>query len=348
MLEPIDGALRDYAWGKPDGVSEVLGRDLGAADSLEAEYWLSSGTVLAKVLAAAQPLSLQVHPDAKLAAEGFERESAAGVPLDAPERSFKDRAAKAELILALSDRFEALAGFRPAATSRERFEELAAAAEVDASKLLDLLADDSTVGDGFLWLISGSDAARSLVDTLTPVIASQPEAFPAQQPMLELYPSDPGVLASVLMNHVVLERGEVLAIEPGTIHAYLAGTGLELMVESDNVLRGGLTPKHIDIEQLGRALRRAASEPIRIAPSPIDGGLDHRFALADGGALALAALTGDGRAGLGGPAIVLCLEGEWELHAGGESARISRGEAMRVEGAESVEARGRGRLYIAR
>ena len=93
MLTRIDGALRDYPWGVRGGISEVLGRAVGPVGGVEAEYWYSSGGVLLKILAAAQPLSLQVHPSAELAGSGFDEENAAGIPIDDPRRNFKDRAA---------------------------------------------------------------------------------------------------------------------------------------------------------------------------------------------------------------------------------------------------------------
>ncbi len=349
-LTPLSGTLRDYAWGKPGGVSAVLGRSLSPAGALEAEYWMATDQILLKVLSAAQTLSLQVHPSAALAAEGFAREEAAGVDRAAPERNYKDLGAKTECLFALSDRFEALVGFRPAVEATAQFALLVDAAGPEAlagaAELFPMLTGDAAVGDAFLWLVSG--AARPLVDLLLPAIDAQAVAFPVQAWLHGLYPGDAGVVASILLNHVVLQRGEVLAAPIGTVHAYLFGTGIELMVASDNVLRGGLTPKHVDVAELSRALVRGAAAPMLVAPVVLGAAATEFRVPAVPADLSLVVVTGDASVPLTRPAIVLCTGGSFAVNAGDESATIARGEALLVSGADSVSLTGAGELFLAR
>ncbi len=179
MLLPIENSPRDYAWGRPGAISQLLGRP--ASDAREAELWLGAhhgsparmvGTAqsladvapelpfLLKFLAAGAPLSIQVHPDAEQARAGFERENAAGIPLDAPTRNYRDPFPKPELLVAVT-RLEALSGFRPAAEASLAVAEIAA--PIDAGDavlpLLGRLTDDATVGDALAWLLAGSPAA---------------------------------------------------------------------------------------------------------------------------------------------------------------------------------------------
>jgi len=350
MFSRIEGSLRAYQWGKPGGIAEMLGREVGEPGTPEAEYWFTTDALLLKVLAAAETLSLQVHPGPELAAEGFAREEAAGVPHDAPHRSYKDAAAKTELILALSDRFEALSGFRVAeAAARDIARLVDAAGPVAgdlAPPLMTLLAEDATVGEAFLLVIS--DEGRPLVEALLPALDSHAAEFPVQARLAGLYPGDAGVVASLLLNHVVLRRGEVLAARTGDIHAYLSGTGIELMVRSDNVLRGGLTPKHVDLPELRKALNVPAGEPNIVAPTALgDAALE--FAVpAVPADIRLVVVRGDAQIPLARDAIALCIRGAFTLQADGDEMRLERGDAARIAAAGCVAVAGEGELYVAR
>ena len=350
MFEEIDGVLHAYAWGRPGGVAEVLGRDVSTEVAHEAEYWYSTDAVLLKILAAGETLSLQVHPGAELAEEGHAREEALGIGLEAPHRSYKDRGAKTELIMAVSERLEALSGFRPAAEARREMERLLAASDdaapESAAALLAMLADDAAVGDAFLWLVS--EAGRPLVDALLPVVVSRSDDFPLQARIAALYPGDAGVIASLLLNHVVLRRGEVLAARTGEIHAYLHGTGIELMVLSDNVLRAGLTPKHVDLVELGRALNRAAAAPNIVAPVPLEGEAIEFVVPAVPAPIRLAVVRGATSLPLDRDALALCLGGAFDLTASGETIRIGRGDAVRISDADGLAIAGAGELVVAR
>ncbi|MEE3852726.1 mannose-6-phosphate isomerase, class I [Gordonia sp. LSe1-13] len=218
---------------------------------------------LMKVLAAEEPLSLQAHPSADQAQEGFERENARGIALDATNRNYRDPWHKPELIVALTE-FEALAGFRDPHATVELLRELQVS-ELDP--YLGMLAgqpDSEGLRALFTTWLTLPDAS---IATLVPAVlnaavevlgGSGRARFAAELKTVlelgEMYPRDPGVLASLLLNRIDLEPGEGLYLPAGNLHAYLRGTGVEIMANSDNVLRGGLTPKHIDVPELLRVL----------------------------------------------------------------------------------------------
>lgn len=245
---------------------------------------------LLKVLAADEPLSLQAHPSSDQASEGFARENAQGLALDARDRNYRDPWHKPELVVALTE-FDALAGFRDPAVTVELLREL------QVSEL-----------DPFLGMLVGqpdSHGLRALFTTwltlpeatiqrVTPavlsaavrVLESGESGFGDELRTLlelgEMYPNDPGVLGSLLLNRVRLQPGEGLYLPAGNLHAYLDGTGVEIMANSDNVLRGGLTSKHIDVPELLRvldftpvdvpdlipAIRTVGAERIYLTPAP--------------------------------------------------------------------------------
>jgi mannose-6-phosphate isomerase len=234
---------------------------------------------LLKVLAAGEPLSLQAHPTIAQAREGFARENAAGIALDAPNRNYKDELHKPELIFALSDPFIALAGFRPVAEARAA---LAAAEQPALAAFIDRLVDDAALPDLVRWLIDGDPEVTAVVDAL--VVAARTLEHDARDTpswatvrrLAEYYPGDPGIAMSTLMHTVVLRPGEALYLPTGNIHSYQQGLAIEVMAASDNVLRGGLTPKHVDAAELMRVLdARPVAEP-RIAPVEVVPGV-HRF-----------------------------------------------------------------------
>lgn len=231
---------------------------------------------LLKVLAAEHPLSLQVHPTLEQAREGFAREEAAGVDRAAAERNYKDDNHKPEMIFALTD-FEALCGFRPAAASRAVFLHLAGCfdlAGLELPQLLPQLLDDlarpyepAALRAAFERLIAGgedvSNATALIVSALVsgaPMGAHVAELSTVVN-LNEKYPGDPGVLISLLLNRISLAPGEAVYLPAGNVHAYLRGLGIEVMASSDNVLRGGLTPKFVDVPEL---LKTVAFEAVRV------------------------------------------------------------------------------------
>jgi mannose-6-phosphate isomerase len=400
-VDLLDGVVRGYAWGARDVIADLQGRQ--PAGGPEAELWLGahpsapsilkgSGRplddviaddpvamlgagvtdrfgelpFLLKVLAAAEPLSIQAHPGLEQAREGFERETAAGVPLDSPRRTYRDANHKPELVCALTP-FEAKCGFRPLPATRRLVAELVGPGRGERDRgVLELAA--RLAGDGrsetevvrsvMGWLVGldGSQrsdlvagvvtAARALLEPPGAATGRGREAGREVWWTVELdrrYPGDIGVVVALLLNHVVLEPGQAVFLSAGNLHAYLEGTAVELMASSDNVVRGGLTPKHVDADELVAVLD-ATPGP---APVQTASGRSHTFdtpvpefslTRLDG------AGEGDGTVPLDlrlepvGPEIILVTEGELDLRpaAGGPPLVVGRGQAALVAAADGA------------
>ena len=319
---------------------------------------------LVKVLAAGEPLSLQAHPTNEQAVEGYEREDRAGVPLNSPVRNYRDRSHKPEILVALSD-FQALAGFRPASRSVALMRALAVP---ELEPYIALLTGESDA-DGLRALFTTwITAPQPDIDALIPAVLggavgyvrSGAEEFGDEaRTILELgerYPGDAGVLAALLLNRVDLAPGEGIFLPAGNLHSYLHGIGMEVMANSDNVLRGGLTPKHVDVPELLRVLDFA---PVRDAR--VDTHRDGVETVYQTPAPEFAAsmLTLDG-ADLGhqldapprhdGPQILVCIDGSVVVRSTSAEVRIDRGMAAWVaahDGPIRVEASVPSRLFRA-
>jgi mannose-6-phosphate isomerase len=373
MLLRIENIPRPYAWGSHTAIADLLGT--APSGGPEAELWLgdhpgSPAQIVAgadepdlaayltargqklpfllKVLAAGEPLSLQAHPTIAQAREGFARENAAGIALDDPARNYKDELHKPELIYALSDPFIALAGFRPVAEARA---ELATVDEPCVNEFLDRLIDDDALADTVAWLLEGGQEIAHLAWVLAEAAGeSHPHdphgTWATVRRLAHHYPEDPGIVLSVLMHTVVLRPGEALYLPTGNIHSYQSGLAIEVMAASDNVLRGGLTPKHVDVAELMHVLdTRPVAEP-RIIPREVSVGV-HRFepdvvdfaltVIESGAAHAGVTIDANGRA------IVLCLDGSATLQG---SLVLERGQAAYCDDAE-LSIHGDGRVVIA-
>lgn len=301
MFVPIANEPRDYAWGSTTLLASYLGREASGAP--EAELWLGAHAgspsvvtagphagrdlgaaieaeggrqpaMLLKVLAAAEPLSLQAHPDAARAREGCAREDAAGIPRDAPHRNYRDPHPKPELIVAVT-RFEALSGFRPTAEASALAAALTAADERVRPLQAHLLA-----GDALPWLLSGASEVAPVVEAAVaaaPVLArSHPVEADTIARLAATHPGDPGILVALLLNRVSLAPGEALFLPAGNLHAYLSGLGMELMGPSDNVLRGGLTPKHVDVAELLAVVDPTPLDDPRLPATALEGATAYR------------------------------------------------------------------------
>ena len=308
----LKNTVQEYAWGSLTAIPELLGTT-NTQNTPQAELWMGAhpkapsrievgnqwvslldliekspdailgekvaqkfdGTLpyLFKVLAASRPLSIQAHPSLKQAKEGFERENAEGIPLDAPHRNYRDDNHKPECIFALTP-FWALCGFR------NRYEAVAYFSKVCPSgmkKELDALSRDRGVGGlkrffSFLMNLEDSRRRQIISDAVQNI-----EAFAADDPVFEwilrlsaAYPDDIGIFAPIFLNLVCLEPGQAMFLAAGQLHAYLDGVGIELMANSDNVLRGGLTPKHIDVPELLNVLDFHEYEVGFLEPRNID------------------------------------------------------------------------------
>lgn len=226
---------------------------------------------LLKLLAADEPLSLQAHPSLAQARAGFAREEALGLALDDPRRSYKDPQHKPELLCALTP-FAALSGFRAPQTTRA----LLAALDVAELSPLDAALSDPTVGGALhrameVVLAWPAASLESTVAALARACTRHGGPFAREarwlQRVAERYPRDPGVLGALLLHVVELAPGEAVYLDAGNMHAYLHGAGVELMAASDNVIRGGLTEKHVDREELMTVLRFEEASPLPLRPS---------------------------------------------------------------------------------
>jgi mannose-6-phosphate isomerase len=336
-------------------------------------------TFLFKVLAAASPLSLQAHPSSSQAQEGYDRENAAGVPLDAPERNYKDAFHKPEMLYALSATFDALCGFRELTDTVRDLDRMLAAADAVGAPSAELAAfrnrlNVRTDAEQILrptveWLLSGADRARvsALVDEAVAaaelVVAGHDAGdgdagdgnagggdaghdasggdirpFATVGVLARDYPGDPGIVLSLLLHRVTLRRGEALYLPAGNIHAYLEGLGVEVMAASDNVMRGGLTPKHIDVAELLHVLQFTPLPVPYLQPESRHGDVeiyepdvpDFRLAHVTVGTGADAVDAEESRIRLDGPGIALCTEGSIRLRGERGEITLRRGESVYV------------------
>ncbi|WP_089293215.1 mannose-6-phosphate isomerase, class I [Actinoplanes regularis] len=291
-MYPLTGVIRPYAWGSRTAIAELQGRPT-PTEGPEAELWLGAhpgdpstvpgpdGPVtlttlidgdpagqlgagvaerfgprlpyLMKVLAAGAPLSLQAHPDLKYAAEAFARQEAD----PALPKNYTDANHKPEMLVALTP-FDALCGFRPTAVSA------LVLAGLGLSELEPVVAvlREGDLSEAVRLLLSWPAEDRpALIDAVVAAASAAGESHPhAESYRLAVdlaahYPGDPGVLVALLLNLVHLAPGEAIWMPAGNLHAYLRGLGVELMAASDNVLRGGLTPKRVDVGELLKVLR---------------------------------------------------------------------------------------------
>lgn len=380
MLIGISNAPRDSAWGSPTLIAELEGREPTGAPEAEVwfgdhpaspsavldgtgrtlDQWLAaqdaaSGTpprlpYLLKLLAAASTLSIQAHPSKAHAEAAFAREEAAGIPMDAAHRSYRDDNHKPELIVALSERFEALVGVRDLAATRRLLKALGDAAAPVQQRL-----DTDGVGGTVGWLLSGD--AQDIVDAvIAAATTAESDEFgfelEVSRRLATAYPGDPGVVVALLMNVVTLCRGEGVYVGAGVLHAYLAGLGVELMAASDNVMRGGLTPKPIDVPELLAVLDESAGAVALLQPEPAGEGVE-RFApgIPDFALLRVESVSTSPRVvETTGTAIVLATAGEVAVRGAvtADPIVLRPGQALLATPAESpLQVVGAGEVFVA-
>ena len=349
-LQPV---IQHYAWGSTDAIPQLLGQEPDGRPW--AEMWLGDHPAapstlpdrggqpldaglpfLLKLLAAASPLSLQAHPTREQAEAGFDREDAAGIALDAPHRTYKDRNHKPELLCALTP-FTALCGFREPHESADTIRSLRV---TELAPVIDAL-DAGRLDEAMGWLLSRSaDDGASVADTV-----ARADVDVWTRRIAREHPGNIGLVTSLLLNRVTLAPGEAIYLGPGTLHAYLDGLGVELMASSDNVVRGGLTPKHVDTAELLQILTMAPTRPHIVLPSTVDAVTDtwptpaaefRLWRLRPGDDPHVVAT--------GGPEILLCLEGTAIV----EDTSLATGEALFVPAdVERYAVRGPATLYRA-
>lgn len=308
---------------------------------------------LLKVIAVAAPLSLQAHPDLDQARAGFAAEQAAGVPMDSPTRCYRDDNHKPELVCALTP-FEALCGLRPVEDLVELLAELSAPELTEAAEVL----AGSGAPEGTRALLTAILAAPAPAPLVEAVLAGcrthsggGSRFAPAYREALGLaqqYPGDAGVVVSLLLNRVHLRPGEAMYVPPGRLHAYLSGLAVEVMACSDNVLRGGLTPKHVDVEELLSVAELGSSEPDTVAPAGDPGDWAGYAVPVPDFALARAEPAGTPLPSRpGGPQILLCTQGELRLGDGSSTLDLTRGGSAFVPAGPGIEITGTGILFRA-
>jgi alpha-glucosidase len=354
----LANVVRPYAWGSLTAIAELQGREPSGGP--EAELWLGAhpgapsqlpdGSTLdnriaadpvgelgaevvaefgpmlpflGKILAAAGPLSLQVHPTIEQAQVGFAAENAAGIPVDGPTRNYRDANHKPELICALTP-FTALVGFRPVEATAQLMAGLGVPELAPYERMLVTEGLGSVVGALL------RDGTPALVEAVVAACAVNSAEFAAERALAvrltEKYPGDPGIVVALLLNLVQLAPGEALFLPAGNMHAYVEGVGVEVMANSDNVLRGGLTPKHVDVPELLKILDPEPAAASILTPLQQPNGewvydtpaQEFRLSRIDSGTTVV-----DGA----GPQILIVLDGGVRLRQGDVAVELARGES---------------------
>ena len=370
MLVRISGEVKNYPWGSKHLIQDHLG--LGPLNEAVAEIWfgtheggqsklLSSGKTLSeaigsklsflvKFLAADSPLSIQVHPNSIQAKAGFAKENAAGLDLTDPKRNYKDDSQKPEILIALGP-FEALCGFRPRAEvieiflafseSEARFGELAALAETGSSieEIFSELLEESNLAGRFTNSVASLDADS---------ISEKARLLAVN--LLEKYPGDTGALVSLLLNHVRLVPGEAIFLPAGNLHAYLSGFGLEVMAASDNVIRGGLTSKHIDKAELRNITDFSELAEPKVSPKKLAEGLVEYPVAASEFRVYRAQISGANLLAdidLPAAAMIVCVSGEIAVGTSQEEREVlKKGEVVFVSEAKKFSLSGSGDAFV--
>jgi mannose-6-phosphate isomerase len=357
-------AIRPYDWGSVTALPELFGTE--PTGRPQAELWMGAhpadpstvdgarldaliaadpaGTLgepvaarfgpalpyLLKVLAVARPLSLQVHPTMEQARAGFAAETARGIPLDDFARTYKDASHKPEMVCAVTP-FHGLCGFRSPAAAADLLDRLGVPALRPWIETLRTAAPGEALRGVFAEMLD--DASRPLREQVERALLATGDAdLAVYADIARACPGDRGLAAALLLNHVELLPGQALYLGAGVPHAYLGGIGVEIMASSDNILRCGLTTKHIDVPELMRVVDFTPGEPFLVRPGTGAEGERHYRPPAPEFALSRYDLDGESTHELPGglPQIVVCIEGEARLGAGltlhpGRSAFIPAG-----------------------
>ncbi|HFK4476537.1 TPA: mannose-6-phosphate isomerase [Citrobacter sedlakii] len=301
---------------------------------------------LFKVLCAAQPLSIQVHPNKRNSETGFARENAAGIPLDAAERNYKDPNHKPELVFALTP-FLAMNAFREFSEIVSLLQPVAGAHTAIAHFLENPNAERLSELFAGLLNMQGEEKSRALAILKAALENQQGEPWQTIRLIAEFYPDDSGLFSPLLLNVVKLNPGEAMFLFAETPHAYLQGVALEVMANSDNVLRAGLTPKYIDIPELVANVRFDAKPANQLLTTPEKNGAELDFPIpVDDFAFSLHDLSAqETPVAQQSAAILFCVEGEAVLSKGEQRLVLKPGESAFISAAESpIMASGVGRL----
>ena len=374
MLVRLSGEVKNYDWGSRNLIQDHF--HLGEPEKAVAEVWFGtqpggesiaaeSGkplseligaklSFLAKFLAAGSPLSIQVHPTKAQAKAGFAREQALGLEISDPIRNYRDQNHKPEILVAVSA-FSALCGFRPLSELQEIF--LAFSESEERFGLLAAeLASGARVQEIFTELLEDTELVARFSNSVgesDSIGEDQPLAQAARDlalSLLEKHPGDTGVMVSLMLNHLVLEPGEAIFLPAGNLHAYLSGLGVEVMAASDNVIRGGLTSKHIDRAELlnitdFQELLEPLVKPVKLAEGFFEYQVD-----APEFRIYLAELTGSNLLAdldLPSGALVMCTAGEVAVSTSLEEREVlGKGNVVYLSEAKKFSLSGSGSAFV--
>ena len=381
----LTGRIRDYAWGSLTAIPDLLGS--APTGEPQAEYWLGAHPlapatidgvdleelfrdhpewvgdctrqafpdrfpVLMKILAAEHPLSLQAHPNREQAEQGFARETRLRVPIDSPVRVYRDEWPKPELLVALTE-FDGLCGFREPGHTVKLFRGLGVSEKLDAvigplsqrkgpaamaEVFLDILSQDHPDHvDEVLRLAHGHAEEETELGLFARTACDLNRHFP----------HEPSILAALMLNRIHLEPGQGLYLPTQTLHSYLSGVGIEVMACSDNVLRGGLTSKHINVDEL---IQVVDFTPSSIAPVETcdDGGFVRYLTPAPEFIVWRGDLSNQPMCvpKTDSCRIALVVDGEAHLRADDTSADLTTGEAVLIPSGEQVSATGSATIFV--
>ena len=315
----------------------ILGETVASKFSRKLPY-------LFKVLSAAAPLSIQVHPNKQQAEAGYKKDNQAGLAPNAPNRNYRDDNHKPELMYALTP-FRAMCGFRQPAEISKLFSQIKHT-QIDA--LLNTLENEGLQGFWQQLLELEKAPLNEMIDQA--LTLAEQDDHPAIQELKRLnafYPGDAGVFSPMILNLIDMQPGEAIYLDAGTPHAYLEGTGMEVMANSDNVLRGGLTSKHMDVAELmatmnfdvidveGFMVRPTQQGDQFDFPVPVP---DFAFSIIPVEAVAAVKASGSVE-------IIFCIEGEINVETNGETLTLSPGKACLLTAMDQqINFNGNGRL----
>ncbi|XQS17684.1 mannose-6-phosphate isomerase [Citrobacter telavivensis] len=337
-------------------IEDASGRIVSLRDAIDSRQSALLGDAVAKrfgelpflfkVLCAAQPLSIQVHPNKRNSEIGFAKENAAGIPMDAAERNYKDPNHKPELVFALTS-FLAMNAFREFSEIVSLLQPVAGAHTAIAHFLEHPNAERLSELFAGLLSMQGEEKSRALAILKAALETQQGEPWQTIRLIAEFYPDDSGLFSPLLLNVVKLNPGEAMFLFAETPHAYLQGVALEVMANSDNVLRAGLTPKYIDIPELVANVKFDAKPANQLLTTPVKNGAELDFPIpVDDFAFSLHALSAEETTiDQQSAAILFCVEGEAVLSKGEQSLVLKPGESAFISAEESpVSMSGVGRV----
>ncbi|ARU93091.1 mannose-6-phosphate isomerase [Tatumella citrea] len=341
-----DASSQIFVAGKPVSLAELISQQPQQLLGESVARRFGGLPFLFKVLCAGGPLSVQVHPDKQAAEQGYARENQAGIPLSSPLRNYKDNNHKPELVFALTP-FRAMNGFRPPEQIAGLLEPLTEA----HPQISAFIAQPDTAGLKALFAallsLQGSEAELAL-QRLAEVSAHLPgDPWQTVRSLQHSYPADMGQFMPLLLNVVVLQPGQAMFLYAKTPHAYLQGSGLEIMANSNNVLRAGLTPKHIDIPELLKNVEFVSCPEEQLLTRPVISQNEISFPVpVDDFSFAIHQLQPAPQAlSWPGPRIIFCLEGTARCQCSGQELTLQPGESAFIPATEGpLLVSGQGRL----